>query len=1390
MTHNIEIDNLKSQSKLIAPNTLSLNLIDPNPKDELLKSDMMKKLSLKEKWLNEQASLAPKVVPMEIDSSAREEKKKDEKKSFFTGIFSSVKHLIKHDKDKEKGDKHKSTSPPSGESVDLDKLVENEKIDIDNFDELVVESDKPVPGCVNKRIQAFLQKQKSEEIREDADDILNDIKMGNDRMAKQMRDMEQKRFSDNMKAIKSSVVDSKVASMKEVKNISKYFPSAQEKKPPVVAKNRDVKALKDVNLSKYFPPSPTPARKVSGSPNANSATSSAAASPLTPRKNINEIDLANYFPGTPVLTRKNSVSTPPGSPMSEIAPTFERRFSITNSIPPPPPPPIAKRNALANQTVKKRQPANENVDSNLQVKKETSPAKSSPKPQVKRANLKDFNMFDQLLDGALDLKMIEEKAEIDFDNFESLIGEVKLERSTSKEYDKIVGNGLGKGKSGSTEISPENLSKKRPSLERDELVPEAKKVIKKKKKSPKVEKNEFLDKLSIDPKIFQTLTNEYQRLLVELERSSKSADTEESIEQSQTPEPKLEEIITPEVAPTRLDNKRKSPQRFEDRKKFREELDEIKQTAEVKVEPEDDSVLARLERKYRRGSLKSIEEVPKQEEEVAVPKIEAPPSPEIVAIVESQSCSVIERLERKLKMKREKAASFDAADEIIKEPPKLNSVNLVKSQCELQEATKVPITKQQSIDATIKEPTVATPKSIGKPKSVSPHKSVSPQKSLEKVAKPPRKAKPSNEPSPTPVKQQEVNCFEKLLSLPRENINDIFADFEMTEREAKNVLKEFQESFDMLTTDEGESAQINNNLLDAVASLPRENDFDFSFATTSKEIKAFKPEIAKIESIEKDKKPDSQHESKVGRKQNRKSLQMDLAEIDFGISERPLNLDGLFPRRSSIEEIPDSPKSLNSSDDSKVVSAKDSAYSGSRKSSAGEKEIQETVTQKTESTASYINVLKEITSGLIGLDDEPVTFMEPQLQSAKKVQEPPKSNDSYTKALHDISSTLVGLDLHGVDVKAKNYSQIIPPFVQDPMQIRKAPSSNNLDVPNADRVLDFYSDTEEVIDIEIPVPPVRRHKSVESSVAAEPLRTRRLLPASKSFDYDTVSGRTSKNSTEYYDHYYPTTTTARRLEKYEPPARKDSLDGGIRTRTRQRAIDDLMVKSAKTRMYEVDDVPVRSRYLEHRRESSEPSDGNLLLEKSHMLHRRKESFMRDQMNESSNPYIREMMKQDVDNPIDISDIQFIRKHPSTALPSSNNFSSYRPASYVPSTRPTSAYAKSSGLSHTHTPITTSSYARPSTIHHVSSYKPSVASSSYLNPSSNTASHILTKSHTLSPHTGSSSYNNSYSTRSRPLTSLSDPHTSTSSRMMSHSRPTTNYSQKKSSGASRDACVIS
>jgi hypothetical protein len=254
-----------------------------------------------------------------------------------------------------------------------------------------------------------------------------------------------------------------------------------------------------------------------------------------------------------------------------------------------------------------------------------------------------------------------------------------------------------------------------------------------------------------------------------------------------------------------------------------------------------------------------------------------------------------------------------------------------------------------------------------------------------------------------------------------------------------------------------------------------------------------------------------------------------------------------------------------------------------------------------------------------------------------------------------------------------------------------------------------------------------------------------------------------------------------------------------------RIYDDSVLKNSKTHEYQqrmyTDSLPKHSHLMAHfgelpKRRNSPPVvkqheknsyDSEILSQRSQTLHQRKEEFLRDQASDTNNPYIREMMRQDVDRPLNIRDIKFIRKHPTVPLPSStasHQLSDYQPrnvSTQLSSPRTQLAYGRSSN--------TAQSYARPTSLSTIASYKPSIksnSSTSHYIPYNNTASNIRTKAHTISP----ASYGSSYTSRSRPVTSFSDPSTSTTAATNRISTRPQRFTPKKSSGTSRDACVIS
>lgn len=1618
--HNINFNNNNSN------NTISENLEKTesvNAKDELLRQDMMKKLSLKEKWLHDNSN-SPKSDPFKSLDKSKEHK------SFLGGIFSSLTNFIKpHDEgksDKEGSPKRKSsktpdkkspdikTSPekknsperkrslerkssiekksserktsrerrpsterklsherksserkispekiPSGKKspdkkktspekisagknspdkkplknspskaekrkstspvdMDFEKLLEDDKeLDVDL--EKLLKSEKP-PTPKSRPRKLFKQKseeiqrnqekislpkslkffkQKSEEVREEADSMLSEIQEESDRLEKLQRELEIKRFSDNMNAIKSCVVDSKVASMKDVNvNLSKYFPSQMDKKPPTVAKNRE-KALKDVNLSKYFSAgSSGTEKKISTTPTTPSRNSSAPASPLTPRKNLSEVDLSSYFsPPTPTLKRKTSITTPPTTPTTETAPIILRKDSIkqnqffppANSIPPPPSVlPAPKKNILAMQTVKRK----------------PSPARPSEESQatpVKPVDPKtdEIEMFDQLLDGSIDLKKIlntpkdglpkdgkkevkkeAAKAEVvaskplpipiktiekkesspkEEDLFDSLIADVndvdiliddivkdeKTKHSPTKEYEKMFGN---------VKCSEETVK-----IENKETKKKLKGKNKKTKKSEEKkeeEKPDILDKLHVDNKFFDFLTKKYWRMVEDMEKANKEEEAgkrkeeenarkvkqaeevrntketedenskeskkeeesevktmdekdgkevkEEEPEIIQKDEPKNDEVPTTarkqsikkvdnfedllldfqsnpvihtaaaedpviqaekaedlEVINRRLlENKRKSPQRFDDCKKFREDdvVDEsakdseqvdVDETAKVPVIHNIDienSVRLRLERKYQNYSIQKIlKEVEKEDSSKAVTVEENKESngvgeeamDAIEILAEGRRKEEREKMEKKelqkkdterkeMEMKELERKELKKKEEQIREQQKKKQQQKQKEKEEMEgkELEKKEMTKK------LKEEELK--KSKETKQVVDELKSVKLENQLdEKVNKMEEKVGSETSNNKTEKKkdqfddlfeellndaqttqQLEENSHEKLFSLPRENIDEIFRELEHKQSESNKSIK-------------------NNNSVDQVKHeipmkvkrkkfLPKDqiifaNSFSRSLDESTSDLKK------NSELIE----------------TNRKSTSLDDSTVCPEISE------SVIQEMDKLEMITAEENPLIEEELEKMALASRSNDNGKIH---GEKP-----------KSDYINILKDISSTIVGLDGEKLYQLNAPVVVRKPQKEVKKVPSEYANVLKDISDGLVGADLYskGLD---RRYSQEIPasskyskvvekersPVREKYRSLKKSGSSNNLEVPNADdhrRSKGTPVDVDSVIDIKIPVPPLRRHRSFSHSKTPEPPRRAKKYGLSKTTDLDEVDLALLPRPTRYsgiyrldkdrhvvvspepikpelYDCEVDTIEDpAREFEKYELSQKYSNGDDYFLGRGRPE-----IGGRFKPQKYDFESPVYHNRMEEavkkhsYRNMNESPEkDTSHLLRRSHQLHAKKENFMKDHMVET-NPYIKEMMKQDIDNPIDFRDIEKIRRHhsPSTTL-------AYTPATTSSSHLPSrSSYYSAPTASLSHRPTapryTTSSYHPPmtSTASHI--YTRSMASSAYSQPS--------------------------------------------------------------------------
>jgi hypothetical protein len=1574
-----------------------------NAKDELLRQDMMKKLSLKEKWLNDNSTSVPQPDPF------KPLEKPKETKSFLGGILNSITSLIKpHDgnkSDKEGSPKRKKSKTPDKKSpekksspekipsrknsfekikslknspskaekrksnspvdVDLDKLLGDEKeADVD-LDKLLKDEKPRTPKPRPKKLfkqkseeiprtqekvsipnSLKLFKQKSEEVREEADTILTGIEEENERLEKLQREMEIKRFADNMNAIKSSVVDSKVASMRDV-NLSKYFPSQTDKKPPQVVKNRDAKALKDINLLKYFSAGSSSNDKQNAptTPTTPSRNSSAPASPLTPRKNLSEVDLTNYFkPPTPTLKRKTSMITPPTTPTTETPPIVIRKDSIksnpffppTNSIPPPPPArPAPKKNVLAMQTIKRNpSPGRPTEESKIQIPATKLPEKDPPKTD-------DLEMFDQLLDGSVDLKKMETKMKESFKKdeiptqskiknetktlvianvisktdktasdplpipkksepftkivkedspkvdalFESLIEDVKdieifiddivkgekIEQSPTKEYEKMFEHVKASSEESKNDNKIETIKKK------------SKAKTKKSKKSSQEteekkgnEKPGILEKIHVDNKIFDLLTKEYWRMVKDLEKnnqddsekinlSDKNNDQLNAIENhpnTKSDEPRKTEIFTElqietdvsktlnssividqklsskkvesiervdnfedllldltsnpviqipkeqvseniETVNKRLyENKRKSPQRFEDCKKLREndtveadntnkveaetalheiEIDKAKTETE-KVESETDnvevslihnfdvenSVRLRLERKYQNYSLqKVLEEV----EPVKSKAVEVGTGNQEKS--EENKNNNIARNVKEISEIEQRTNEVKNPDNVIEENKQVNdlkSVNLVK---QIDESW-------QNIGKTTQSKTkceekVGSETLVGNENNKKEFTETEEKDLFEQLL--------DNQTQKTEQINEKTSdlCHEKLFSLPRENVDELFKELEQNQSESNKSPTKNKNLVDKVKHETPLKAKRKKLQKDRIICV---DSFSHSLDESTSN-----SDLIKIREISvKNKKSSSLDESIVCQEkvEIQENIEMDKLGM-IAAEENPL-IEEELEKMSMVER---------NNDNGKIH---------------GEKP-----------KSDYINILKDISSTIAGLDSEklyhlsgPVVVRKPQRQQEPKQQ---KVSSEYANALKDISGGLVGSNLYNKEFDSKQYKVVAKdrsPIREKHSSLRRAGSSNNLEVPNGNattRNKGIPIDVDSVIDIKIPVPPLRRHRSFSHSKTPEPPRRSKKYGLSKTSDLDDIDykpkARPSRYSgiyrldkernvvvspepitPDFYDCEVDTIEDpAREFEKYEMSQKYLDSEGYIPNRNRQEIGGrskvqkyDFESPSYSNRMEEA----VKKHSFKPQVNESPEKDTSHLLRRSHQLHTKKENFMKDHMVES-NPYIREMLKQDIDNPIDFRDIEKIRRHhtPPAALPYTT-----LPSRDLPSRDMLSRDLPSRDMLSRDLP-SRSSYYSPKTPSF--SHRPAVpryTSSSYHTPMTSTASNIYARSMATSAYTqpGYSSYS--------PRTSLGPRIADTRISSPSHRMPTVRPASTSSRGSSiqkpnqRENCRIS
>ncbi|KQS39358.1 uncharacterized protein Dere_GG17310, isoform H [Drosophila erecta] len=261
-------------------------------KENLVKSDILRKLTLKEKWLAENAAIAAgqKVAPTPTASAPglQPKSKFDEK---FEKVVSPPQPVASEPKPKpvidfnldelrprkpnfEERPKEQLAKPdslkkspqqkPKGSSTNVSRsnsLKSNasngspkvKKAPISNNSKMQIEG---ILGTLKK-----IQSQNSSDQDEDMD--VDDVeRKPNKELNSKLKEIQASSFAGTMDHIKSQLTMPTVSAQAPPSmDLSKYFPNQKQEKSSASSTNKNQVTLKDVNLAKYFPSSPAPQRR-------------------------------------------------------------------------------------------------------------------------------------------------------------------------------------------------------------------------------------------------------------------------------------------------------------------------------------------------------------------------------------------------------------------------------------------------------------------------------------------------------------------------------------------------------------------------------------------------------------------------------------------------------------------------------------------------------------------------------------------------------------------------------------------------------------------------------------------------------------------------------------------------------------------------------------------------------------------------------------------------------------------------------------------------------------------------------------------------------------------------------------------------------------------------
>lgn len=267
-------------------------------KENLVKSDILRKLTLKEKWLAENAAIAAgqKVTapaPASAPPTPTQPKSKfDEKYEKVVSppvavVEPKPKPVIDFNLDELKPRKpnfeerpkeqlakpaslKKPPANPKGEGSTTVSRSNSLKSNASTGSPKVKKA-TPLPGDKKMQIEGILssikkiQRQHSSDLDEDMDvdvDVDTEAVQPNKQLNSKLKEIQASSFAGTMDHIKSQLTMPTVSAQAAANvDLSKYFPNQKVEKSSTGNTNKNQKTLKDVDLAKYFPSSPAPQRR-------------------------------------------------------------------------------------------------------------------------------------------------------------------------------------------------------------------------------------------------------------------------------------------------------------------------------------------------------------------------------------------------------------------------------------------------------------------------------------------------------------------------------------------------------------------------------------------------------------------------------------------------------------------------------------------------------------------------------------------------------------------------------------------------------------------------------------------------------------------------------------------------------------------------------------------------------------------------------------------------------------------------------------------------------------------------------------------------------------------------------------------------------------------------